>query len=1108
MPGAEGLPAGTVTFVLGDVVGSTRLWEEHDDIMPEVLARLDAIVDNQLVVHRGARPAEQGEGDNVVAVFVCAADAVGFAWEVTRAIAAEAWPGGVEVSLRIALHTGEARARDGGRYMGESLNRCARLRALGHGGQVLLSRATADLVVDHLCEGAFLRDLGVHHLRDLTRPERVAQLCAPGLPFEFPPLRSMAHLPTNLPMQVTTFVGRARELSDTATLLAEHRLLTLTGAGGCGKTRLAVQLAAELVDRYPDGVWLADLSPLTDGELVGRTVAAAAGCPEVPGQRPVETLVESLRDRELLIVVDNCEHLLDAAAEVAEAVLAGCPGVRILATSREPLTAAGEVTYRVPSLAIPAGGADADCDSVRLFADRAALARPGLQIDSSNLAAVTAICGRLDGIPLAIELAAARCRVMTAAQIEAQLADRFRLLSGGRRAGLPRQRTLDASVEWSYHLLSEDERRLLRLLSVFAGGFTLDGVEACWDHGADERVPVSAVDLLAGLVDKSLVQPPDADVSAPRFRLLETIRQYAVGKLVEAGEAPSVRQRHAEYYAQLAEAAFAGFLGPDAVRWLAIMTAEVDNLRAADDWAAGTGQADIALRLCGPEFWPRYGALTEGQQRQERALTLQGAPPKARAAALLAAAETAFILDELERVIQVSTEAISIAGELGDADIHGQALNFIGWCQRSPELIAEALKLLRTAGSDYWAARALCGLGLAAFVAGDRAATSHFDEALRLSRAVGSPFGTGRTLVFAGVAAMLASDFDAAEAALTEGRVLMVESGDKFVIGLADAGLAWLEAARGDGSAAIERCNAALEQANQLGQACRVVAWLLWARSYAETRYQDHCPTALDAQRSMAAQGNQWAAASCEAIRAEDQLAEGDAAEAAALARAAVARAEGSMAGRRSLGRALLALSRVRRADGEPAAAEAIAHRALAATVASGIRHESFEILELIAGLATEQSATAEAARLFAAAAKVRTELGYPISPREAPVVTADLDRVRRVVGNDFEAFWKEGSSLDFDEAVAYATRGRGTRKRPSSGWGSLSPTERAVVRLVADGLRNKEVAAELFISPATVKTHLAHAFTKLGVTSRAGLAALATRRRGDHDNGADLRDP
>jgi class 3 adenylate cyclase len=479
----------TLTFVLGDMVGSSRLWEERPELMPGVLARLDDLVTDHLTAAGGHRPAEQGEGDNFVVAFDQPLDAARGAAALQAALCDEAWPDGLDVTVRMAVHTGEVGLRDGGRatpvgssaaprYMGDTLNRCARLRGLGHGGQVLVSSATAALVVDGLGPGLFLRDLGAHHLRDLSQPERVSQLCGPGLPFEFPSLRSLDRARTNLPVQMTSFIGRATELTATTRLLEERRLVTLAGAGGCGKTRLAVQSAAEVLDRFPDGVWFTDLAPITDPDQIPRALAAAAGINELPGRPLLESLLDHFAGAEALLVLDNCEHLLDDAGALAETLLRANPGIRVLATSREPLGADGETTYRVPSLGLPGAAHDIRCESVALFTDRAGLARPTMRLGPDELAAAVEICVRLDGIPLAIELAAARCRAMTPRQIADRLAAHFDLLTGGSRRALPRHRALEASIEWSYQLLDEGDRALLHRLAVFAGGFTLPAAES------------------------------------------------------------------------------------------------------------------------------------------------------------------------------------------------------------------------------------------------------------------------------------------------------------------------------------------------------------------------------------------------------------------------------------------------------------------------------------------------------------------------------------------------------------------------------------------------------------------------------------------------------
>jgi class 3 adenylate cyclase len=423
------LPAGTVTFLLTDIEGSTRLWETDSEAMSVAVARSYSVLEDAIGSHGGVRPVEQGEGDSVVAAFARASDALVAALAAQTTLHAEAWPTTRPLRVRIALHTADAQLRDEGNYFGQAVNRCARLRAIAHGGQTLLSRATHDLVVDRLPVGVELADCGVHRLRDLGRPEQVFAAVRGGVPATLEPLRSLDSLPNNLPDQLTSFVGRERELDDVRDALAPTRLLTLTGAGGCGKTRLALQAAADLVERWPDGAWWVELAPLVAGELIGSALAGVLDAPELPGRSALEAAVDRLAGHRALVVLDNCEHLLEPAAGVAEALLRGCPNVTVLATSRAPLGVGGEADWRVPSLSLPAErspepvDAVAQSDAVRLFIERAAKVRPNFAVNAQNAPAIAQICHDLDGIPLAIELAAARVRVLSPVQISAGLGD-------------------------------------------------------------------------------------------------------------------------------------------------------------------------------------------------------------------------------------------------------------------------------------------------------------------------------------------------------------------------------------------------------------------------------------------------------------------------------------------------------------------------------------------------------------------------------------------------------------------------------------------------------------------------------------------------------------
>jgi class 3 adenylate cyclase len=477
------LPTGTITFLFTDIEGSTRLWEQYPAAMEAALARHDALAEAVIEQHEGRLVKHRGEGDSLFAVFARAVDAVAAAVALQQALAAEPWPAEAAPRVRMSLHTGDAAFREGD-YFGAAVNRCARLRAVAHGGQLLLSSATQELIRDALPDEVSLRDLGEHRLRDLARPERIFQLLHPDLPSDFPPLTSLNSLPHNLPQQVTSFIGREKEMAEVRRLLATTRLLTLTGSGGTGKTRVSLQVAADLLEGGGDGVWLVELAPLADPGLVPQAVATALGIREEPGKPLSQSLVDFLKPKRLLLLLDNCEHLLSACAELAELILRSCPGVQILATSREGLNIPGETTYRLPSLTLPdprqptpTAESLSQYEAVRLFIDRATAAVPSFAVTNQNAPAVAQLCVRLDGIPLAIELAAARVKAMSVEQINGRIADMFRLLTGGSRTALPRQQTLRAAIDWSYDLLSEKEKILLRRLSVFAGGWTLEAAE-------------------------------------------------------------------------------------------------------------------------------------------------------------------------------------------------------------------------------------------------------------------------------------------------------------------------------------------------------------------------------------------------------------------------------------------------------------------------------------------------------------------------------------------------------------------------------------------------------------------------------------------------------
>jgi len=552
---------GSSTFLFTDIEGSTPLWERHEGLMRLATARHDTLLEARIRAHGGRQVAARGEGDSLFAVFPNADAAVSAAVAIEEALVGEPWPAETPIKVRIGLHTGKAEQRTHN-YYGPDVNRCARIRGLGHGGQILLSSVTTDLVRSLLPPGATVRSLGVHSLKGIAQPEEVYQLQYPGLPADFPPLYSPEAARHNLPLALSSFIGREREQGEVMAMMAEARLVTLMGSGGSGKTRLALAVAGDLVDHFPEGVWLAELAALGDPALIPGVVAQAVDTRESHARTPLEALIHHLRRRQVLLVLDNCEHLIGACASLAAALLRACPGLQILATSREPLGVTGERRYRVPSLPLPnlahlpSTSLLTSFPSVRLFVARAKDRRPDFELTVENAQAVAEVCARLDGMPLGIELAAARVGAMEVEAIRARLNDRFRLLTGGPREAMPRQRTLRAALDWSFDLLSGPERAVLTALAVFPGVFTLEAAEAvCAGPGL---VDWEVLDLLTGLVDKSLVVLEETD-GERQYGLLETVRHYALERLEENGqEARAARERHLDWCLNQADQASAG----------------------------------------------------------------------------------------------------------------------------------------------------------------------------------------------------------------------------------------------------------------------------------------------------------------------------------------------------------------------------------------------------------------------------------------------------------------------------------------------------------------------------------------------------------------------
>jgi predicted ATPase/class 3 adenylate cyclase len=597
--GEAELLTGTVTFLLTDIEGSTRLWEVVPEAMEVALERHNRLLTGVIEDHGGVVVTSRGEGDSFFAVFPGAVSAVEAAGACQLRLAGEGWPAGAVLRVRMGLHTGEARVRGSGPVDHAPINRCARVKAAGYGGQVLVTKATRDLVDGRLGGGFGLKRLGEFRLRDLSQPELIYQLTHADLPAGFPPIRTVAERPGNLPLPVSSFIGRERDLEQIAAALGRARVVTLTGAGGVGKTRLALQAAAQVAQRFADGAWLAELAPLRDVAGVDDAVAAVFSLTSRAGQDARELLAEFLHAKQLLLVLDNCEHLLEGAAALTRALVRSCEQLVILATSREGLGIEGERLLPVPPLGVPEADAGlvaiTAAESVQLFTERAAAARPGFQVTGQNAAAVAAVVRRLDGIALAVELAAARVGAMTPPELARRLERSFAVLAAGRRGAGARHQTLRATIDWSFQLLTEPEQVLLARLAVFAGGATLEAAEAvCGGEGID----LDAVfELLAGLVARSLVVAEEHGPQS-RYRLLETIRQYGEERLEAAGQGGQWRARHASYYADfLGHVRDHGHDSQDGVFWAVRLGAEQDNLLAAWSWAIGTSNLDTAFAI-------------------------------------------------------------------------------------------------------------------------------------------------------------------------------------------------------------------------------------------------------------------------------------------------------------------------------------------------------------------------------------------------------------------------------------------------------------------------------------------------------------------------------
>ena len=801
---------------------------QHDDILHTVIDELGGHVYKVI-------------GDAFQAAFESPVQAVVAALEAQRRLTGARWPTSVPIRVRMGLHTGPAVAEASDYETTHTLNRVARVMSAGHGGQTLLTAEVAERVHGQMPAGVALRDLGRHRMKGLTQPEHLFQVLAPDLRTDFPPLQSQSASLNNLPVELTSFVGREVEVAEVKQLLSASRLVTLTGSGGCGKTRLSIQVAGELGNRYSDGVYFTDLAPVADPALVSQTLLSSYHLREDSRRNALDVLIDYLRSKNILLVMDNCEHLIEACAQVSEALLQACPELRILTTSREALGIAGEATYHVPSLTTP-DPADLpsveeleQVESVRLFVERAAAAKPGFALTGDNASFLAQICQRLDGIPLALELAAARVKVLSPEQISSRLDDRFRLLTGGSRTALPRQQTLRAMMDWSYSLLSEEEKTLFRRLAVFAGGWTLEAAEAVCGEGSGA---FDVLDLLARLVDKSLIFT-DESTGQIRYHRLETIRQYSREKFLETGEVERVRDRHLDFYVHFAELVDEHLKGRDQVTWQHRMAEEQDNLRAALEWGLSSNP-DSALRIVGAAnlFWTAGGYSAEGFRWTKKALEQVEQIPlpahitlavrrAARARALRGLARLYLSLGDNASAKSAAEESVALYRQSQDRRglsfalvVLAYPLEFLGERVQAEALLRESNALAREEGDVYIICRSLNLLArvLVELNQDLELPQRYVEESIRLAKAAGLRNQEAQAYEILGLIASHSNDYAKARQYLKESVRAYEEVGAAFNVLLEKSNLAHMERWLGNHAGALGYYRETIVVFKEIGQ--------------------------------------------------------------------------------------------------------------------------------------------------------------------------------------------------------------------------------------------------------------------------------------------------
>ena len=835
------LPSGTVTFLFTDIEGSTQLAQKFSIDLPALFARHKDILKQAFEAHRGF--VFQVVGDSFSVAFHTAMDALQAAIAAQRALQNETWSP-ASIRVRMGIHTGAAElAEDAsveGPYSGyTTLALTQRIMSAAYGGQVLLSQVTRDLVGDGYPADLTLQDMGEHRFKDVLQPLHIYQVMAQGLRTHFPPLKTLELFPQNLPTPLTSFIGREHEIAEVKQLLARTRLLTLAGPGGTGKTRLSLRVAEDLQQSFPDGVWFVELAPLMDPLLIPQTIASVFGLRELQNIHILEILMDYLRRKQILLVLDNCEHLAEACAQLSDRLLRNCPPLTILASSREVLGMAGETVYHVPPLSLPdpakvTSETFLESEAARLFLERATAAHSKFHLTEKNMPAIELICRHLDGMPLALELAAARVHVFSVEEIASRLDERFKLLTSGSRTALPRHQTLRALIDWSYDLLSPEEQTLFRQLSVFSDGWTLEAAEQVCSN-------LAVLTLLPQLVNKSLVRVEEP-AEARRYHLLETIRHYAIDRLVEAGELQTAGDRHLAFFLQLAEQADANLNRPQELQWLSRLDADYGNLRAALEWSQ-KNDLQAALRLGGAlaMFWVRRGYVVEGRQWLADVLARANQLPEEsrstgsmipiRARALLGMGLLAFSMGDAVSTNVALEECVVLSEQIGDRQIRSWALAYLstnrafeGDMNAAYSFAEEGLRLSRETGEQIPLAMALgnMALGIRLMRNDSKTSTAYFKEAMAILDEAGAGWYKAMASFSFGLFEALQGNYAEAHARFDACQPLFVEYKDRHRLIMVRSELAHLERRHGHLSRAKELYRETIQQWQELGHRAAV----------------------------------------------------------------------------------------------------------------------------------------------------------------------------------------------------------------------------------------------------------------------------------------------